>query len=350
MDKDDDSADDDDVDSEIDEDRIMDDREYSIDLERIAIKTSEKSGSLKDAYAQVFFEVNSNKPRALKNLRLMLLGEVRANARWYEFLRFKAIISTGPDSMFSPGPHSVKLSLPFKESQYDTNILAPSLGDDIRYSVRATMESWRKNAVHQEREVFVDRFVDTWAKEEFKTPYKEIIGPNEYIMRQRCFQRGKFAFVKIRGDVRKVRLELVQQRRLRMPELNQDDSYCYEKVVSVFQGDEEQSQWPEQSIYIPKNIPPSIEISYWNVLVLSYALVVIDTLSDGHEHRHSVPIWIGCTDDKLGPPERPKNETMEMVEPIDELPEFEVIHPEETHIQPYWVERYNSHTYGYDIE
>jgi len=57
----------------------------------------------------------------------------------------------------------------------------------------------------------------------------------------------------------------------------------------VEESPSDENQWPsEWSVPIPPNVPPSIEISYWNVLFLSYQAVAVVTLEDGHNHTHKV--------------------------------------------------------------
>ncbi|CAD6184996.1 unnamed protein product [Caenorhabditis auriculariae] len=340
IDIDDASDDDDDYDSE--EEEVISTRIHSVDIEKLEIISGTEGRGLEGASAQVTFVVNSNVARPLRGLRLILSGELRAGATWYEFLRFKALASSDNYSQFSPGEHTIRFSLPFSESQYDVNILAPSLGDDIRYICRASTVSWRKNNVSAEVDILVDRFVDTWAKEAFKTDHVEQRGA-----------RGKYIFAHVEGRQKKLSLQLIQIRRLRVPGIHSDDSYVHERIVVNQECHvEEIEMFVEGFLPIPHNIPPSIEISYWNVLIISYELNVVTTLEDGHTHQHRIPIWIGCTDDNLGPPkkrtrlaptEEPRRESPE----LGELPEFEVHHPEETRYQPYWVERFNDHTYGY---
>lgn len=112
--------------------------------------------------------------------------------------------------------------MPFADSQYDTAILAPSFKEDIRYIVRVTTDSWRKNYVNHESDLKVTRSVDTWSKKEYQGHYNAEMGVNTIYMRQRCFQRGKYAFVAVRGPKRRVVLEIHQQRMLRQPGLRKD--------------------------------------------------------------------------------------------------------------------------------
>uniref|UniRef100_A0A1I7WGI6 Arrestin_C domain-containing protein n=1 Tax=Heterorhabditis bacteriophora TaxID=37862 RepID=A0A1I7WGI6_HETBA len=346
---DDDSGDDDDIDTDTECDHIHNlDTEFSINITNLDIKSN--NGSLYDMYAEVTFLVNSYVPRPLQSLRMLFQGEVRAGSVWYSFLRYKALVSSDDSSLFSPGEHKIKVNLPFNDSQYDTNILPPYLSDDVRYICKISIDPWKRNNIASEKDVVIDRFVDTWAKEEFKLPFSEKIGAYGIKMKQRAFKRGKYAFINVDGNIKKVQLYLLQQRRLRQPGLNKDDSYCYERIVSSFESPNDKELWPnEWAVEIPFDIPPSIEISYWNVLILSYALQVQLILADGHEHKHIIPVWIGCTDDKLGAPELPKKMIagVERSQSPDmgELPEFEVVLNEEVAIQPDWVERFNNHTY-----
>ncbi|VDO53284.1 unnamed protein product [Haemonchus placei] len=347
---DDDTDDDDDQDSELGE-APQEHQDFSVDIDTLEIKGEPLSKS----YARVGFTVNSKQPEALRSLRLLLQGEVRAGSVWYSFIRYKAHITSGTKSLFGPGQHSLNIQLPFKDSQYDSNILPPSLGEDIRYICRVSTSSWTANNVAEEVLLPVDRMVDTWAKEKFKAPYSEIIGAYGIEMDQRAFQRGKYAFVTVTGKVRRVRVSLEQQRRLRYPALSKDESYCHERIVAALESPEDKDLWPKQwALRIPRNIPPSIEIAYWNVLVLNYALQIKLTLEDGHEHTHMVPIWIGCTDDKLPPPVIPtrieKREASGRSNHSDnflpeELPEFEVVETDETLHPPQWVDRFHDHMY-----
>ncbi|PAV88517.1 hypothetical protein WR25_07899 [Diploscapter pachys] len=334
--------------------KMREQKDYSVDIEKLKVIPGTGSNGLKEANAVVDFVINSNEPKPLGAVRLLLQGEARAGSMWYEFVRFKAIVCSNEHSHFSPGQHKVQISLPFRDSQYDVNILPPTLGDDIRYVCRASGDSWRKNIVPRETDIMVDRYTDTWGRAEFKPPYSEQKGAIAIKMRQRNFQRGKSVLMQVEGKMRKLQLQLVQQRRLRIPGLSKQESYCHERVVSVEESPSDENQWPsEWSVPIPPNVPPSIEISYWNVLFLSYQAVAVVTLEDGHNHTHKVPIWIGCTDDNLerlpntrpiAPIDGPKS----AAEPeLGELPPFEVVHPEEIREQPYWVERFNDHTYGY---
>lgn len=349
---DDDSGDDDDYDSDTDEGVVLQDvakdREYSLDVTRMKVVTH-KDGDLSGAYAEIEVVINSQTPRPLRSLRLMFVGECRAGMVWYEFVRYKALLSSDEHSAFSPGPHIFKVPLPFEENQYDTMILPPTLYDDIKYECRVTTDSWKKNLVQQIYEVFVDRFVETRIKEEFLGPHSEQIGRFGVHLRQRVFQRGKFAFAKVTGDIQSCKLQIVQHRRLRQPGLKADGSYCYERVVAEHDSGTERRTWPlEFFVHIPNRVPPNIEVAYWNVVVLSYSLIVIPKGQDGHEHYHAIPIWIGCTDDELGPPEKPvytEEPGVDVVPPEDELPEFEVVRPEETWLQPWWVQRLNNDTY-----
>lgn len=253
----------------------------------------------------------------------------------------------------------MQVALPFHNTQYDTNILIPTLDDDVRYKVRVTMESWEKNSIQRVEDIVVDRFVDTWSKEEFTRNYEEEMGAWGIRMRQRCFQRGKWAYAKVLGEeLIGCKLRLLQQRRLRIPGLREDQSHLTEKIVTEFDYSEEQDPWPEELfLKIPEEIPPSLEISYWNVLVLSYVLVILPRGEDGHEHTHNIPIWIGVTDDQLKPPDDPTNggaggpnnpnKRNRMVSQ-ESLPEFEVFRPEDEEVkeQPWWVERYNQDMYS----
>ncbi|KAK6765580.1 hypothetical protein RB195_025472 [Necator americanus] len=254
---DDDTDDDDDQDSDIDEITQQECGESSIEIDDMEIR-AEDEGTLINAHAKVTFTVNSAQPEDLRSLRLLFQGEVRAGSVWYSFLRYKAHISSDSKFLFTPGQHVVTIGLPFKDSQYDTNILPPDLSDDIRYVCSVTTKSWRINDTAEERTVLVDRSVDTWAKEKFKTPYSEILGAYGIRMQQRAFQRGKHVYVTIIGNVRKVRLCLEQQRRIRLAGLNKDDSYCHARVVSSIDSPDSKELWPEQwSLRIPKHIPPS---------------------------------------------------------------------------------------------
>lgn len=358
QDVDDDTDDDDDQDSDIEELKPQESSQSSVEVDNMEVET-EDNVQLVNAHAKVTFTVNSLKPKAVRSLRLLLQGEVRAGSVWYTFLRFKAHVSSNSGMSFSPGQHTVDIELPFKDSQYDTNILPPNMGDEVRYACSVTTKPWQINDIAEERTLSLDRSVDTFAKEEFKTPYSEIIGAYGIRMQQRAFQRGKHALVTVVGNVRRVRLSLAQQRRIRIAGLKTDDSYCHERVVaSVEYADDKELQPERWSLRIPKHIPPSIEITYWNVLVLSYALNVTLTVESGHEHTHIVPVWIGCTDDKLPPPAQPERMTpsahaaTKMNQPtskhaaLDEPPEFEVVETEETMEPPKWVDRYNDHMYS----
>ena len=66
----------------------------------------------------------------------------------------------------------------------------------------------------------VDRYTDTWGRAEFKPPYSEQKGAIAIKMRQRNFQRGKSVLMQVEGKMRKLQLQLVQQRRLRIPGLS----------------------------------------------------------------------------------------------------------------------------------
>ncbi|KAL6723452.1 hypothetical protein Aduo_018460 [Ancylostoma duodenale] len=358
QDVDDDTDDDDDQDSDIEELAPTEGWQSSVEIDDVEV-IAEDDVQLRNAHARVTFTINSMDPKALRSLRLLLQGEVRAGSAWYAFLRFKAHISTDSRSRFSAGQHTVNISLPFKDSQYDTNILPPNLGDDIRYVCSVTTKPWQINDVAEERIIELDRNVDTFAKEKFKTPYSEILGAYGIRMQQRAFQRGKYALVTVVGDVRRVRLCLAQQRRIRLAGLRTDDSYCHERVVASVEYPDDKEFRPKQwSLRIPRHIPPSIEITYWNVLVLSYSLNVTLTMEDGHDHTHIVPVWIGCTDDKLPPPEPPEPvmpivyHDAKLLQPVskhtapDEVPEFEVVETEETVEPPKWVDRYNDHMYS----
>ncbi|GMR61053.1 hypothetical protein PMAYCL1PPCAC_31248, partial [Pristionchus mayeri] len=358
IDVDDDSADDDDTDGEVEEHPDSDAlrrNDFSIEVENLAVATR-ADGQLHNAYAEVHLLVNSHVARSLGGLRLLFSGECRAAEQWYEFLRYKAIINTNEATALSPGQHVIKVALPFADAQYDTNILAPSLDDDIRYLCKVTLTSWEANAVQYEREVFVDRYVDTWAKKEYTPPYDEEMGAWGVKMRQRNFQRGMWIFAKVTGDFAKVRFHLVQRRRLRQPGVKLDDSFLHERIIAQLESPEDRSMWPttEWALQIPAYVQPSIEIAYWNVLVLSYALVVFPRGQDGHEHQHTIPLWIGTTDDKLEPPEiiippaRPGPGQMVRVPSAEDLPEFEVWDREEVKLQPWWVERFNRDTYTFD--
>ncbi|KAK5968348.1 hypothetical protein GCK32_006223 [Trichostrongylus colubriformis] len=358
---DDDTDDDDDQDSDIGETQQDDNDDFSIDIESLEIEGEE---NLYKAYAHVRFTINSVESQAVRSLRLLLQGEVRAGSVWYCFIRYKAHITSDSNSLFSPGEHSVKISLPFKDSQYDTNILPPSLDDEIRYICRVSTKSWAINDVADERNVRVDRTVDTWAKEEYKLPYSEIVGAYGIKMEQRAFQRGKHVFVTVNGEgnIRNIRMTLEQQRRLRHPGLNKDDSYCDERIVSAMDSPENKSLWPKEwALRIPKHIPPSIEITYRNVLVLNYALKIMLTLEDGHKHTHTVPIWIGCTDDKLPLPAALGNTEKQVILETakapdqakkaaeyapEEAPPFEVVCTDDTLYPPLWVDRFNDHIYS----
>lgn len=72
------------------------------------------------------------------------------------------------------------------------------------------------------------------------------------------------------------------------------ETYCSERLVSTNDSTEDQTTWPEDFfVPIPEAVTPSIEICYWNVLVLGYTLNVNITLEDGHVHNQQIPIWIG---------------------------------------------------------
>ncbi|CAI5455707.1 unnamed protein product [Caenorhabditis angaria] len=354
QDVDDDSDDDDDYDSEDDIENQQPDRQYSLDIEKLTLTNSnltDEKKQLERAEVEVTFIINSNEPRPLNSLRLLLTGEVRVNTTWYEFVRFKAIAKSTADSLFSPGQHKHRFQLPFAETQYDVSILPPSLGDEVRYIVRASTESLRQNLFDQECEILIDRFVDTWAKEAFKPSYEEEYGSTKISMQQRCFKRGKRVIILIEGeDIREIKGTLIQEQRLRIPGYRKDDSFCLERTVIITEDEVMKSQHTHIS-QIPPNIPPSIEICYWNVLQIQYSYKLEIILEGGHSHTHSLPIWIGCTEDNLEVPpeviaEREKQQ-MEYDEPLDELPEFEVVNTEETQMDPYWVERFNTDTYGY---
>ncbi|CAJ0583360.1 unnamed protein product, partial [Mesorhabditis spiculigera] len=356
-DKNDDSEDDDDYDSEIDDldeatkAQDIDAKErglYSIDIDGLHIVSDE---GLQNAYCEIAFVVNAREPRPLRSIRLLMIGECRAGLSWFEFIRYKAIATTDPQTLFSPGEHRIKISLPFLDNQYDTHILPPSLGEDVKYSIKVSTVSWKVNQVEAARDFQVTRWVDTWAREEFKASFHEQLGKFGMTMTQRCFQRGKWVFATIYGPAKKVRLALIQQRRLRQPGLTHDGSYCTERIVTSVDSPEDSDMWPEEwALHIPPHITPSIEVSYWNVVVISYALETISIAEDGHEHRHIVPIWIGCTDDRLGPPKDPPvregQPGVDYVDPIEELPEFEVVIPETIHEHPFWVQRLNDDTYN----
>lgn len=357
QDVDDDTDDDDDQDSELGE--VTESKnDFSIDIDGLEV-VAEKEGRLSNAQAEVLFTVNSMEAQALRSLRLLLQGEVRAGSVWYTFIRYKAHITSDSESLFSPGQHKVNIVLPFKESQYDTNILPPTLGDDIRYICRVSAKSWSINDIADEKDVFIDRHVDTWAKEKFKPPYSEIIGAYGIEMDQRAFQRGKHAFIRVVGKVLKVKVSLEQQRRLRHPGLVKDDSYCHERIVSSLDSPKDKALWPEMwALRIPRFVPPSIEITYWNVLVLNYALKIDLTMEDGHEHIHRVPVWIGCTDDNLAPPAVPVKAEQQLLQsnspvgpllthsPPTEIPEFEVVASNDALYPPQWVDRYNDDMYS----
>ncbi|EPB68107.1 hypothetical protein ANCCEY_12801 [Ancylostoma ceylanicum] len=355
---DDDTDDDDDQDSDIEEPTPQQRWQSSVEIDNVEV-IAENDVQLRNAHAKVTFTINSIEPKALRSLRLLLQGEVRAGSAWYTFLRFKAHVSSDSRSNLSAGQHTVNISLPFKDSQYDTNILPPNLGDDIRYVCFVTTKPWQINDVAEERTILVDRNVDTFAKEKFKAPYVEVLGAYGIRMQQRAFQKGKHAIVTVVGDVRKVRLCLAQQRRIRLAGLKTDESYCHERVVAAVEYPDGKKFRPKQwSLRIPRHIPPSIEITYWNVLVLSYSLNVTLTMEDGHDHKHIIPVWIGCTEDKLPPPEPSERAThvehsdgkLAQSPPkhtaLDEAPEFEVVETEETMESPKWVDRYNDHTYS----
>ncbi|CAJ0945346.1 unnamed protein product, partial [Mesorhabditis belari] len=358
VDENDDSEDDDDCDSEIDDlDEVTKQRDldarsrglYSIDIDGLRIVSDD---GLHNAFCEVAFVVNSRDPRPLRSLRLMMIGEVRAGPSWYEFIRYKSIVTTDPRTLFSPGEHRVKIGLPFLDNQYDTHILPPSLGEDIKYTVKVTTSSWKINQLEGERDFQVTRWVDTWAREEFTAGFHEKLGKFGMTMTQRNFQKGKWIFATVYGPAKRVRMSLIQQRRLRQPGLKSDGSYCTERLVTSVESPENKDLWPEEwALHIPPHITPSIEVSYWNVVVISYALEVISYSEvDGHEHRHVIPVWIGCTDDKLGPPKEPMKREgdpgMEYVDPIEELPEFEVVKEGEIHDHPFWVQRLNDDTYN----
>ncbi|CAB3399883.1 unnamed protein product [Caenorhabditis bovis] len=352
---DDDTDDDDDYDSESDDDDEEDairreQKDFSIDLEKIEIKTQEsKTRTLENSCADVKFTVNSQKPEVLHSLRLLLMGEARVGAIWYEFLRFKAIAKSDTTSKLSPGIHTLRFNLPFGESQYDVNILPPSMAEDIRYIVRGTSETLRKNVFPVECDVFVDRFVDTWAKESYKAEHVEEYGATKLYMSQRCFQRGKVIVVRITGNgVQKVNGKLIQQQRMRIPGLKEDDSYISERCVSS-RTDRNTQHRQIHILEIPEEIPPSIEISYWNVVQIAYHYETNITLEDGHTHSHRIPVWIGCTEDNVVIPDEPllppKDETVTVEPKEEELPEFEVVLEGDTHYHPYWVERFNGDAY-----
>ncbi|KHJ87391.1 hypothetical protein OESDEN_12837 [Oesophagostomum dentatum] len=363
---DDDSDDDDDQDSDTNESATEQLQQDILGQPPITIRKLEIKGgndmSLTNAEVNVTFAVTSTEPEKLSSLRLLLQGEVRAGSAWKTFIRYKAHISSSPNSLFSPGDHSVSVPLPFRDSQYDTNILPPSMDDDIRYVCYASTKPWQLNDTADETAVFVDRMVDTWAKQKFDSAYSEELGAYGIHMPQRAFQRGKYAHVSVTGDLRTVHLSLEQQRQLRIPGLKTDASYCHQRIVSSVESPEQRSLWPKQwALHIPKNMPPSIEITYWNVLILNYALKITLITEDGHEHLHKVPIWIGCTDDKLQPPENatpavaPEAPEVDVIKDAgknppsngpEEAPEFEVIQTGEVKEIPMWVDRYDDHTYS----
>ncbi|CAI2356399.1 unnamed protein product [Caenorhabditis sp. 36 PRJEB53466] len=335
QDVDDDTDDDDDYDSEGEEEEGAQpaSRDYSVDIEKLTLTsvTESEQKQLERADVGVTFVMNSSEPQQMRSLRLLLTGEVRVGSLWYEFLRFKAIANLSHDTLMSPGQHHVKFQLPFSETQYDTAILPPSMGDEIRYVVHASTESLRKNVFQQECDLLIDRFVDTWAKESYKPGYTEEYGSTTIHLSQRCFKRGK------------------NKRRLRVPDVKIDESNCSQRSVRVLE-EKINRKSHVHVMQIPSNIPPSIEISYWNVLQVEYHYDVEITLEGGHAHNHSIPIWIGCTEDNLQVPaqpveEVPQSEFVVEDEPLEELPEFEVVHTEDVREQPYWVDRINTDTY-----
>ncbi|EFP04967.1 hypothetical protein CRE_03255 [Caenorhabditis remanei] len=350
QDVDDDSDDDDDYDSE-DEEEDPPRRDYSVDIEKLSVTnvTESEQRPLERADVGVTFIMNSAQPQELRSLRLLLTGEVRVGGLWYEFLRFKAIANLSHKTLLSPGEHNFRFQLPFADSQYDTSILPPTLGDEIRYMIHASTESLRKNVFQQRCELLVDRFIDTWAKEAYKPPYTEEYGATNIHLSQRCFKRGKHVIVALQGsEPRYVKGSLVQKKRLRVPNVKLDESYCSQRTVRVVE-EEIRRKNHIHVMHIPFNIPPSIEICYWNVLQIDYHYDVEITLEGGHTHNHSIPIWIGCTEDNLLVPTQPDEllpeNSLVVDEPYEELPEFEVVHSEDTHEHPYWVERINTDTY-----
>ncbi|CAL2049255.1 unnamed protein product [Caenorhabditis brenneri] len=350
QDVDDDSDDDDDYDSE-DEEEEPPKRDYSVDIEKLSVTNVIESEQkpLERADVGVTFIMNSSEPQQLKSLRLLLTGEVRVGGLWYEFLRFKAIANLSHNTLLSPGEHNFRFQLPFSDSQYDTSILPPTLGDEIKYTVHAGTESLRKNVFQQRCELLVDRFIDTWAKEAYKPPYTEEYGATKIHLSQRCFKRGKHVIVALQGsEPRYVKGTLVQRKRLRVPNVKLDESYCSRRNVRIIE-EEIRRKNHIHVMHIPYNIPPSIEICYWNVLQIEYHYEVEITLEGGHTHNHTIPIWIGCTEDNLLVPVQPDETLPENAlvvdEPYEELPEFEVVHTEDTHEHPYWVERINTDTY-----
>lgn len=311
--------------------------------------TQSEKKPLERADVEVTFIMNSVEPKELRSLRLILTGEVRVGGLWYEFLRFKAIANLSHETLLSPGEHNFRFQLPFADSQYDTSILPPTLGDEIKYMIHASTVSLPKNFFQQQCELLVDRFIDTWAKEAYKPPYTEEYGATKIHLSQRCFKRGKHVIVALQGsEPRYVKGTLVQKKRLRVPNVKLDESYCSQRNVRIFEENIHRKDHIHV-MHIPFNIPPSIEICYWNVLQIEYHYEVEITLEGGHTHNHSIPIWIGCTEDNLSVPAQqeeviPKHSLI-VDEPFEELPEFEVVLEDDIHEHPYWVERINTDTY-----
>ena len=107
---DDDSEDDDDIDSEEENEdpqvkkkmrvrvpskndrknaSLQEQKDYSVDIEKLKVIPGTGSNGLKEANAVVDFVINSNEPKPLGAVRLLLQGEARAGSMWYEFVRFK---------------------------------------------------------------------------------------------------------------------------------------------------------------------------------------------------------------------------------------------------------------------
>ncbi|KHJ98474.1 hypothetical protein OESDEN_01545 [Oesophagostomum dentatum] len=136
----------------------------------------ENDVSLTNAEVTVTFVVTSTEPEKLSSLRLLLQGEVRVGSAWYTFIRYKAHVSSLPNSLFSPGDHSVSIPMPFRDFQHDTDILPPSMDDDIRYVCYGSTKPWQINDTTNETAGFVDRVVDTLAKQKFDSAYSEEFG------------------------------------------------------------------------------------------------------------------------------------------------------------------------------
>ena len=68
---------------------MQEQKDYSVDIEKLKVIPGTGSNGLKEANAVVDFVINSNEPKPLGAVRLLLQGEARAGSMWYEFVRFK---------------------------------------------------------------------------------------------------------------------------------------------------------------------------------------------------------------------------------------------------------------------